>query len=94
MTSTYDFYSCYQKANQSFANWKAKLCEKLRHCGFSTSILATKPQDPVDVNDIPCRRRTFTGKHEKIKMRNKEKNKGRIGVGHHENMTINDMIYI
>jgi transposase InsO family protein len=45
MTSTYDFYSCYQKPGQSFAEWKAELCEKLRHCGFTTSGLKDKPQD-------------------------------------------------
>src|SRR5690348_369148 len=32
MTSTYDFYSCYQKAGQTFAEWKAELREKMRHC--------------------------------------------------------------
>ncbi|CAF0792677.1 unnamed protein product [Adineta ricciae] len=45
MTSTYDFYSCVQKPGQSFIEWKAELCEKLRHCGFTTSKLAKKPQD-------------------------------------------------
>ncbi|CAF1017142.1 unnamed protein product [Rotaria sp. Silwood1] len=47
MTSTYDFYSCYQKSGQAFAEWKAQLCEKLRHCGFTTSALKNKPQDPA-----------------------------------------------
>ncbi|CAF3699796.1 unnamed protein product [Rotaria socialis] len=28
---TYDFYSCYQKTGQSFAEWNAELCDKLRH---------------------------------------------------------------
>ncbi|CAF3384923.1 unnamed protein product [Rotaria sp. Silwood1] len=45
MTSTYDFYSCYQKSGQTFAQWKAELCDKLRHCGFTTSALKVKPQD-------------------------------------------------
>ncbi|CAM4801383.1 unnamed protein product, partial [Rotaria magnacalcarata] len=45
MTSTYDFYSCHQKPGQPFAEWKAELCEKLRYCGFTTSVLATKSQD-------------------------------------------------
>ena len=45
MTSTYDFYSCYQKAGQPFSEWKAELCDKLRYCGFTTSILKDKPQD-------------------------------------------------
>ncbi|CAF1541629.1 unnamed protein product [Rotaria sp. Silwood1] len=45
MTSTYDFYSCYQKSGQTFTEWKAELCEKLRHCGFTTSALKDKPQD-------------------------------------------------
>ncbi|CAF1519589.1 unnamed protein product, partial [Adineta steineri] len=45
MTSTYDFYSCIQKPGQSFLEWKAELCEKMRHCGFSTSCLKDKPQD-------------------------------------------------
>ena len=45
MTSTYDFYSCYQKVGQSFGDWKAELCEKLRHCGFTTSTLKDKPQE-------------------------------------------------
>ncbi|CAF4283303.1 unnamed protein product, partial [Rotaria sp. Silwood2] len=45
MTSTYDFYSCYQKSGQTFAEWKAELCEELRHCGFTTSALKDKPQD-------------------------------------------------
>lgn len=45
MTSTYDFYSCYQKSGQTFAEWKAELCEKLRHCAFTTSALHLKPQD-------------------------------------------------
>ena len=45
MTSTYDFYSCLQKEGQSFSEWKAELCEKLRHCGFTTSNLKDKPQD-------------------------------------------------
>ena len=45
MTSTYDFYSCTQKAGQTFAEWKAELCDKLRHCGFTKSQLANKPQD-------------------------------------------------
>lgn len=45
MTSSYDFYSCHQKAGQTFAEWKVELCDKLRHCGFTTSSLANKPQD-------------------------------------------------
>ena len=45
MTSTYDFYSCLQKEGQSFSEWKAELCEKLRHCGFTKSNLKDKPQD-------------------------------------------------
>ena len=45
MTSTYDFYSCYQKDGQSFSEWKAELCDKLRYCGFTTSTLKNKPQD-------------------------------------------------
>ena len=45
MTSTFDFYSCYQKSGQTFAEWKAELCDKLRHCGFTTSMLANKPQE-------------------------------------------------
>jgi hypothetical protein len=45
MTSTYDFYSCYQKNGETFAEWKAKLCDKMRYCGFTTSILKNKPQD-------------------------------------------------
>jgi hypothetical protein len=45
MTSTYDFYSCYQKPGQTFAEWKAELCEKMRHCGFTTSSLKDRPQD-------------------------------------------------
>ncbi|CAF1339297.1 unnamed protein product [Adineta ricciae] len=45
MTSTYDFYSCVQKPGQSFIEWKAELREKVRHCGFTTSKLAKKPQD-------------------------------------------------
>ena len=47
MTLTYDFYSCYQKSGQTFAEWKAELCEKLCHCGFATSALKDKPQDRV-----------------------------------------------
>ena len=45
MTATYDFYSCYQKPGQTFAEWKADLCEKLRHCGYTKSVLKDKPQD-------------------------------------------------
>ncbi|CAF2767032.1 unnamed protein product [Rotaria sp. Silwood2] len=45
MTSTYDFYSCYRKPGQTFAEWKAELCEKLRHCRFTTSALNEKPKD-------------------------------------------------
>jgi hypothetical protein len=45
MTATYDFYSCHQKPGQSFAEWKAELCAKLRYCGFTTSVLKNKPQD-------------------------------------------------
>jgi transposase InsO family protein len=45
MTSTFDFYSCHQKAGQSFIEWKAELCEKLRYCGFTSSVLANKPQE-------------------------------------------------
>ena len=45
MTSTYDFYSCLQKDGQSFIDWKAELCKKLRHCGFTTSTLKDKPQE-------------------------------------------------
>ncbi|CAF4984104.1 unnamed protein product, partial [Rotaria socialis] len=45
MTSTYDFYSCYQKSGQPFAEWKAELCEKLRHCAFTTSASHRRPQD-------------------------------------------------
>lgn len=44
MTATYDFYSCAQKPGQSFAEWKAELCDKMRHCGFTTSVLRDKPQ--------------------------------------------------
>lgn len=43
MTSTYDFYSCYQKDSQSFA----ELYDILLYCGFTTSILKNKPQDRV-----------------------------------------------
>jgi hypothetical protein len=45
MTATYDFYSCHQKPNQPFADWKADLCDKLRHCAFTKSVLKDKPQD-------------------------------------------------
>ena len=45
MTSTHSFYSCYQKEGQTFAQWKADLCDKLRHCGFTTSSLAAKLRD-------------------------------------------------
>ncbi len=45
MTSTYDFYSCYQKPGQPFSEWKAELCDKLRYCVFTTSVLKSKPQD-------------------------------------------------
>lgn len=45
MTATHDFYSCLQKPGQTFADWKAELREKLRHCGFTSSILKNKPQD-------------------------------------------------
>jgi hypothetical protein len=45
MTSTFDFYSCHQKTGQSFIEWKAELCEKLRYCGFTSSVLANKPQE-------------------------------------------------
>ncbi|CAF2147748.1 unnamed protein product [Rotaria magnacalcarata] len=45
MTSTYDFYSCYQKSGQPFAAWKAELCEKLCHCAFTTSVLDRRRQD-------------------------------------------------
>jgi len=45
MTASFDFYSCYQKPGQTFQQWKAELCNKLKHCGFTSSKLATKPQD-------------------------------------------------
>lgn len=45
MTATYDFYSCVQKDGQTFADWKAQIYDKVRHCGFNTSKLAMKPQD-------------------------------------------------
>ena len=45
MTATFDFYSCYQKPGQTFHEWKAELCNKLKHCGFNSSCLAKKPQD-------------------------------------------------
>ena len=45
MRSSYDFYSCYQKPGQSFSEWKAELREKLRYCGFTTSILKSKLRD-------------------------------------------------
>ena len=45
MTSTYNFFSCYQKSGQSFTEWKAELYDKARRCGFTTSALATKPID-------------------------------------------------
>mgnify|MGYP002394802164 CR=1 FL=1 len=45
MTASFDFYSCYQKPGQTFQQWKAELCSKLKHCGFTSSKLATKPQD-------------------------------------------------
>ena len=45
LTATYDFYSCYQKPGQSFSDWKAELCEKLRYCGFNSSVLMDKQQD-------------------------------------------------
>jgi hypothetical protein len=45
MTSTYNFFSCYQKDGQTFTEWKAELYDKVRRCGFTTSILASKPID-------------------------------------------------
>ena len=45
MTATHDFYTCVQKPGQTFADWKAELREKLRHCGFTSSVLKSKPQD-------------------------------------------------
>ncbi|CAF1510411.1 unnamed protein product, partial [Rotaria sordida] len=45
MALTYDFDSCYQKSGQTFAEWKAALCEKLRHCRYTTSALKDKPRD-------------------------------------------------
>lgn len=45
MTASFDFYSCYQKPGQSFQEWKGELCSKLKHCGFTSSCLAKKPQD-------------------------------------------------
>jgi len=45
MTATFDFYSCSQKPGQTFHEWKAELCDKLKHCGFNSSRLAKKPQD-------------------------------------------------
>ena len=45
MTSTYTFFSCYQKSGQSCTEWKAELYEKARRCAFTTSVLANKPLD-------------------------------------------------
>ena len=45
MTSTYNFFSCYQKNGQQFSEWKAELYDKARRCGFTTSVLANKPID-------------------------------------------------
>jgi hypothetical protein len=45
MTSTYNFFSCYQKNGQTFTEWKAELYDKARRCGFTTSVLADKPID-------------------------------------------------
>jgi hypothetical protein len=45
MTSTYNFFSCYQKSGQTFTEWKAGLYDKARRCGFTTSTLANKPID-------------------------------------------------
>ena len=45
MTSTYNFFSCYQKNGQTFTEWKAELYDKVRRCGFTTSCLADKPID-------------------------------------------------
>ncbi len=45
MTASFDFFSCYQKPGQSFQEYKAELCNKLKHCGFTSSCLAKKPQD-------------------------------------------------
>ncbi|CAF1493877.1 unnamed protein product [Adineta steineri] len=45
MTATYEFYSCHQKPGQPFSEWKAELCNKLRHCGFNSSKLKDRPQD-------------------------------------------------
>lgn len=46
LTATYDFYSCVQKQGQSFAEWKAELCDKLRYCGFTSSTLKDKLTGP------------------------------------------------
>ncbi|CAF1288695.1 unnamed protein product [Adineta steineri] len=40
-----DFYSCYQKTGQTFIEWKAELCEKMHHCGFTSSVHANKPRE-------------------------------------------------
>ena len=45
MTATHDFYTCMQKPGQTFAEWKAELLDKLRHCGFTKSVLKDRPQD-------------------------------------------------
>jgi hypothetical protein len=45
MTSTYNFFSCYQKNGQTFTDWKAELYEKVRRCGFTTSCLTSKPTE-------------------------------------------------
>jgi Aspartyl protease len=45
MAATYDFFTCRQKPGQPFAEWKVELTNKLRDCGYTTSILHQKPYD-------------------------------------------------
>lgn len=45
MAATFDFYSCVQKPGQSFADWKVELCDKMNHCGFTSSLRKERPQD-------------------------------------------------
>lgn len=92
MTAMYNFYSCVQKDGQKFVEWKMELCEKLRHCSFTTSRLTMKLQDralrhmfAIDIRSEKLRQALRKNKIQTSKSKYPKRNMIFIGKNRYDN---------